>query len=290
MRYDALPVAVRGGDLHVGRWTAGPGAPLAVAVHGVTANHRCWLALARTGVADLVAPDLRGRGGSGHLPGPAGMATHAEDLLAVLDRLELDRALLVGHSMGGFVVAAFAEAHPDRVAGVLLVDGGLPLPPPPAGVTPEQALAATIGPAAARLQMTFTDLDDYLAYWRDHPALREAWSPDVEDYLAHDLVGEPPTCRSSVSLDAVRDDSVDLLDAVANDRRAGALPDGTLFLRAPAGLLAEPGGLYPPELAAEHAAGHPAVQVRDVPDVNHYTIVMSEPGAAVLARALEELA
>jgi hypothetical protein len=156
-------------------------------------------------------------------------------------------------------------------------------------VTPEQALAATIGPAAARLQMTFIDAGAYLDYWRDHPALHDAWSPDIEDYLAYDLIGEPPDCRSSVSLDAVRDDSADLLDEAANQRRARVLPPGTVFLRAPAGLMAEPGGLYPAELAARLAGDHPAVQVRDVADVNHYTIVMSGRGAEVLAAALDEV-
>ncbi|HEY6934755.1 MAG TPA: alpha/beta fold hydrolase [Marmoricola sp.] len=287
--YEALAVPVRGGRLHVGRWAAGTDAPTVVAVHGVTANHRCWLALARTGAVDLVAPDLRGRGRSGTLPGPAGMAAHADDLLAVLDHVGVERALLVGHSMGGFVVSAFAAAHPERLAGVLLVDGGLPLPAPPPGVSPEQALAATIGPAAARLQMTFADTGAYLDYWRDHPALRDAWSPDIEDYLAYDLVGEPPACRSSVSLDAVRDDSADLLDEAANQGRARALPPGTVFLRAPAGLMAEPGGLYPAELARRLAEDHPTVQLRDVAGVNHYTIVMSARGAEVLAEALEEV-
>jgi pimeloyl-ACP methyl ester carboxylesterase len=289
--YDTTSVPVAGGSLQVGRWRAAdPAAPVLLAVHGVTANHRCWAGLARTGKAELVAPDLRGRGRSGTLPGPAGMATHAADLLAVLDHLELERPLLAGHSMGGFVVAAFAEAHPDRVGGVLQVDGGLPLPAPPPGVTPEQAHAATIGPAADRLRMTFADTTAYLDFWRDHPALRDAWSPDIEDYLAYDLVGEPPACRSSVSLHAVRDDSADLLDSASNRRRAAALPDGTLFLRAPAGLLAEPGGLYPESLLAQHVADLPGIEGRTVPHVNHYTIVMSGPGAAVLAGAVKELA
>jgi pimeloyl-ACP methyl ester carboxylesterase len=287
--YDALTVPVRGGDLHVGRWTADPGRPTVVAVHGVTANHRCWLALARTGAVNVVAPDLRGRGRSGNLPAPAGMAAHAQDLLALLDHLDLDRPHLVGHSMGGFVVTAFAAAQPERTGGVILVDGGLPLAAPPPGVTPEQALAATIGPAAARLQMTFADRSAYLDFWRDHPALADAWSADIEDYLAYDLQGEPPDCRSSVSLDAVRDDSADLLDAEVNARRAAALPEGTVFLRAPAGLMGEPVGLYSPEITREHAASYPQVHLREVGDVNHYTIVMSDEGAQALAATISEL-
>jgi pimeloyl-ACP methyl ester carboxylesterase len=159
--YDTLDVPVPGGLLRVGRWTASdPGAPVVLAAHGVTANHRCWQALAALDRCTVVAPDLRGRGRSGGLEGPAGMHRHADDLLAVLDHLGLPAPLVVGHSMGGFVAAAFGTRHPDRVSGTVLVDGGLPLPGPPEGTTPEQALNAAIGPAAQRLTMTFGSLEE----------------------------------------------------------------------------------------------------------------------------------
>jgi pimeloyl-ACP methyl ester carboxylesterase len=190
--------------------------------------------------------------------------------------------------MGGFVVSAFADAHPARTASVLLVDGGMPLPAPPPGVTPQQVLAATIGPAAQRLEMTFRDAAAYLDFWRVHPALGEDWSPQVEDYLTYDLVGEPPTCRSSVSLDAVRDDSADLVDGELAAAWATRLPAGTVFLRAPGGMMGEPGGLYPADLVAGHARDFPAVDFRDVPDVNHYTIVMAQRGARAVAGAVLE--
>ena len=51
----------------------------------------------------LIAPDLRGRGRSNTLPGPFGMTRHADDMAAVLDFLGVPRAVVVGHSMGGFV-------------------------------------------------------------------------------------------------------------------------------------------------------------------------------------------
>ena len=285
--YDAIDVAVRGGDLRVGRW-AGEGTPL-LAVHGVTANHRTWSAVARATSAPVLAPDLRGRGRSGDLPGPAGMDRHVTDLLAVLDHLELERVVVAGHSMGGFVATALAAAHPDRVAGVLLVDGGLPLPDPPAGVSPEQVVSAMIGPAAERLGRTFASTEDYLDFWGHHPALAPHWSADVEDYLSYDLTGEPPSRRSSVSLAAVTDDSADLLDRDVVDARVRSLPPVSLFLRAPAGLMAEPAGLYPTGLMAEHAAAYPGLELREVPDVNHYTVLLGERGAGVVGAAAEEL-
>lgn len=284
--YDTLDVPVPGGLLRVGRWTASdPGAPVVLAAHGVTGNHRCWQALAALDRCTLVAPDLRGRGRSGGLEGPAGMDRHADDLLAVLDHLDLPAPLVAGHSMGGFVAAAFGARHPDRVSGTVLVDGGLPLPSPPEGTTPEQALNAAIGPAAQRLTMTFGSTEEYLDFWRPHPAFAGAWTPEVEDYLAYDLDGD----RSSVSLDAVRDDSADLLDADGAAVRVAGLAEGTVFLRAPAGMLGDPGGLYAAEAVAEHLHRLPGLVARDVPGTNHYTIVMGEHGARAVADALDEV-
>ena len=284
--YDTFDVPVAGGDLRVGRWTSGdPQAPMVLTVHGVTANHLAWQSLGALDRFTVVAPDLRGRGRSGSLEGAAGMDRHAEDLLAVLDHLGVDVSLLVGHSMGGFVAAAFAARHPDRVAGTVLVDGGLPFPPLPEGVTTEQALNATIGPAAQRLSMTFPTPEAYLDFWRPHPAFAGHWTPEVETYLTYDLEGD----RSSVSIDAVRQDSEGVLDSEGAGRFAAELPAGTVFLRAPRGLLDDPGGLYPEELAAQLQKTFPGIDVRDVPDTNHYTVVMSEPGARAVADALDEV-
>lgn len=285
--YDVLDVPVSGGALHVGRWRAAdPSAPVLLAAHGVTANHRCWAEVASRSGCTVLAPDLRGRGRSGSLTGPAGMRRHADDLARVLDHLEVPRAVLVGHSMGAFVVAALAAEQPSRAAGVLLVDGGLPMPPPPAQMSPAEVLAAVIGPAAQRLSMTFPTPEAYLDYWRPHPALAAHWSPMVEDYLLYDLDGD----HSSVSVDAVRDDSVDLLDADAVAARVHRLPAGTTFLRAPYGLMGEPGGLYPPELMAAHATAFPGLRLREVADANHYTILFDPAHAATVASAADELA
>ncbi|HET9500016.1 MAG TPA: alpha/beta hydrolase [Marmoricola sp.] len=286
--YDALDAPVSGGLLRAGRWTSSAttspppsSGPLVLALHGVTANHLAWGRVAELTSYDVVAPDLRGRGRSSSLQGPAGMAAHAADLAALLDHLEVERALVVGHSMGGFVATAFHEAHPDRVSDVVLVDGGLPLPPMPEGMSTDDAIAAIIGPAAERLSMTFADAEAYFDFWKQHPALGPWWSREVEAYFAYDLVGQPPHCRSSVSLAAVREDSADLLDGSLVADRAAALPAGTVFLRAVNGMMDEPGGLYPSALVEQHAASYPGLDLRDVDGVNHYTLVMGSGAQAV---------
>ena len=57
----------------------------------------------------------------------------------------------------------------------------------------------------------------------------------------------------------------------------------TLVLRAPRGLFNEPGGLYAPGYLDTWAEKLPALTVREIPNVNHYTIVMGGAGAAAVA-------
>ena len=54
--------------------------------------------------------------------GPFTVAQHVDDAITVLDSLGLDDAVVLGHSWGGFLGAALAMEHPDRVRGLLLVD------------------------------------------------------------------------------------------------------------------------------------------------------------------------
>jgi pimeloyl-ACP methyl ester carboxylesterase len=71
-----------------------------------------------------LAPDLRGFGGSeaGEGDGPLAMDLLADDLAAFLDAVGIDRAVLCGLSMGGYVALAFWRWHSDRVRALVLSD------------------------------------------------------------------------------------------------------------------------------------------------------------------------
>lgn len=273
---ELIDVPVAGGALRVACWS-GEG-PVVLAAHGITANHLSFAALARhlAGRVTLVAPDLRGRGGSNGLPGPFGMAAHAADLVAVLDDLGLDRSVVVGHSMGGFVAAVMGHLHPARVQSVVLVDGGLPLPVPE-GLSVDELLHQVIGPAMARLSMTFPSVAAHRDFWRAHPALQE-WTEEIEAYVDYDL--DPETQGSRASIDAVRADAADTLTTTTIPDAVAALGVPAGFLRAETGMLGQP-----PALAtAELVAAHPTVaDLGEVPGANHYTLVVADKGAAVLA-------
>jgi pimeloyl-ACP methyl ester carboxylesterase len=97
--------------------------PAIALLHGLTATHRYVVmgskALPRAGFR-TVAYDARGHGQSS--PAPSyGYGALAADLGAVLDALEIDRAVLVGASMGAHTLLRFALEHPARVAGLVAV-------------------------------------------------------------------------------------------------------------------------------------------------------------------------
>jgi len=271
----AAPVA--GGVLAGGQWRAdAPGLPV-LAVHGITASHRNWDLLAAA-LPDqrVIAPDLRGRGRSGRLPAPYGLVQHADDLAAALDALDVERVYVLGHSMGAFVSVRFAERHPDRIAGLALIDGGLPVPSPE-GIAPEDLPKVLLGPALERLSMTFSSRADYVRFWQRHPALGPYWNSAIEAYVQYDLVGDEPVLRSSASVDAVAVNAVELDGSAGYSEALLATPGPVDFFRAPRGLL-DAAPLYSDGLAAEWAARMPQLVVHDVVDVNHYTIVMSARG------------
>jgi pimeloyl-ACP methyl ester carboxylesterase len=285
-----VDVPVAGGSLAAFRLgAAGEGAPTVLAVHGITANSQGWRGVARSleGRAGLVAPDLRGRGRSNGLPGPYGLATHAEDMLAVLDHLGLERAVLVGHSLGAYIIARLAVDHPDRVAALLLVDGGLTIKHEDE-VDPQKFIESFLGPALARLGMTFAGREDYHAWWRRHPAFGNG---DIDDadlvaYADHDLIGDPPNLHSSVSEEAVRGDAADLFTMGEPAHRL-AVP--ATLMCAPRGLLDDPKPMQPPDVVQAWAADAPSQRrMLPVPDVNHYTIVLGSTGAAAVAAAIDE--
>ncbi|MFT4285895.1 MAG: alpha/beta hydrolase, partial [Protaetiibacter sp.] len=235
----------------------------------------------------LVAPDLRGRGRSAALPPPYGLRRHAEDLEAVLDALELERVVAVGHSLGAFVAVALADRLPARVERLVLVDGGMPLVLPE-GRTVEQQLAAVLGPAAARLRASFASREEYHAFWRAHPAVGASWGPDLRDYADYDLVGEPGSYRAATAERAVLDDGAELYGPAWYLAALRGIRAPTTLLRAPRDLLARPGGLYPPGDLDAAPELVPRLELVEVPDVNHYTILFDGPGLDAVTAAIAD--
>jgi pimeloyl-ACP methyl ester carboxylesterase len=277
---ELLDVDVEGGAMRVARWAATRASPKPIAVvaaHGTTASHAGWTVVAARlrDEVTVIAPDLRGRGGSNRLPGPYGMA--------VTRALGVERAVVVGHSMGGWVATTAAVTDPHRIRGLVLVDGGLPFGALAPDMDPEKVIELLLGPALRRLRMTFDSREAYRDFWRSHPAFEGRWSPAVQAYVDYDLEDESGVLRSKVVECAVRADNRDLLTNVVVRTAVERVRCPVVFLRAPRGLRNEPHGLYPPADVQAAAGRIPGLRTWDVAGANHYTVLLAASHAAYVA-------
>ena len=138
---------VRGGGglrLHVREW-GDPGGPPILFMHGWSQNHLCWAGQYESALAAdfrLVAYDLRGHGMSESPLDPGhytDAALWADDVAAIVDRLGLDRPVLVGWSYGGFVICDYVRRHRQgAIAAIDFVEGAVRLG--------EAAFGTLIGP------------------------------------------------------------------------------------------------------------------------------------------------
>ncbi|MBI4551532.1 MAG: alpha/beta fold hydrolase [Candidatus Latescibacteria bacterium] len=105
---------------------AGAGAPALVFVHGGGGHCGHWQLqmpyFAR--LTTVLTCDLRGHGRSEVPGGRYSIETFVDDLSSLLDRLDIERPLVVGHSLGGTIALRYAFDFPDRVSGIVVVDSG----------------------------------------------------------------------------------------------------------------------------------------------------------------------
>ena len=116
-------------------------APTLLLLHGYTASKELWLRFANQidERYNIIIPDLAGHGETGFDPqwsySPSAQAIRLQRLL---DALNIERATVIGNSMGGLIAANFALQYPQRTAGIVVID--------PAGVT---------APVASRAEKLF---------------------------------------------------------------------------------------------------------------------------------------
>ena len=103
--------------------------PTLVLIHGVASNLTRWTEFVKKTTLKsrcrILRLDLRGHAGSQTNVG-VGMRNWCLDLLALLDKEKVDRAYIVGHSLGAQVALNLADRFPNRVAGLVLIDPIVP--------------------------------------------------------------------------------------------------------------------------------------------------------------------
>jgi lipase len=116
--------------LNARQWGTGSGGQV-VCVHGLAQHGGIYEDLGKRlaeGGRRVTSVDLRGHGDSGREP-PWNADTHVDDMLETADATGIERAVWIGHSFGGRMIAAVAARAPERVQGLVLLDPGFDVPP-----------------------------------------------------------------------------------------------------------------------------------------------------------------
>jgi pimeloyl-ACP methyl ester carboxylesterase len=218
------------------------------------------------------------------------MRQHALDVGAAMQRLGLGRSVVLGHSMGAYVGTALAAEFPELVAGLVMLDGGYLLDPPP-GFDPDKQLDTLLKPQVERLRTTFESRAAYLDFWRKLPTIpTRDWGPWVEAYLDYDLGGEPPSLRPRAAEPAVREDFRSMAQKQEVKQRLRAVTCPVMVIRAPDGVAPGQPPLIPDEVMAEIRECVPSVEEHLVPGTTHYTIALADPGASIVADLVDQFA
>jgi pimeloyl-ACP methyl ester carboxylesterase len=153
-------VALPQGEIHV-REDGDPSDPPLVLIHGFAASMRWWDAITPLLAREryVVRIDLLGHGGSEKPREGYSMESQADVVASVLDELVVERAHVVGHSMGGLVATALLERHPERVERLITIGT-----PPDAEAGRDASPVERLGflPVAGHVGWRFVASDDYV--------------------------------------------------------------------------------------------------------------------------------
>ena len=118
---------VMANGIRIHYWRTGGEKPLLLMLHGFSDDGLCWTDLARNLQADydIVMTDARGHGLSDPPATSDSTDAQVEDIAGVIRALDLDRPIIMGHSMGSSSAAWFAARYPDVPRAVILEDPGL---------------------------------------------------------------------------------------------------------------------------------------------------------------------
>jgi pimeloyl-ACP methyl ester carboxylesterase len=191
-----LPTGVR---VHLA--AAGPpDAPAVLALHGWPQHWWAWrhVIAALKGELRMLCPDLRGLGWSGPpADGDERKQRMADDAIALLDALGLERVRLVGHDWGGWAAILAALAAPERVSSLLAMSVGHPWTPTDVAARNGWRLVYQL-PLAAPLAGEALIRDGRYAEWMLRSGRRDGagWGPgEVEAYV--DVLRDAPVARAS---------------------------------------------------------------------------------------------
>jgi len=280
---DALVTLKGGAQINVAEWPGTQG-PL-VCVHGLTSSSRCFAGLA-TELPDcqIYSIDLRGRGASSKTP-PFGIEQHADDVAEVMERLDLKSAVMLGHSMGAYVLGAVAAKYPELVKKVVFIDGGY-WAPDERGMSAQEVFTTKFGVFMTKLQRSWASVDEYFDFYAGGPLYPSGVDEYGRAHFAYDLEGEPPAMQARISAACIHEDWLSLNDSQQVLQRLESIKCPALLLLAPGGLTGTGDAVIEPKELREMVRAVRHLRTVEIPDSNHHTILTSRSGAQACAKKI----
>ena len=237
----------------------GKGSPL-VLLHGYPLDHSIWdpLVPILENDFDLILPDLRGFGESQAVGTHFEMTDYAADVAGLLDQLNIEKAAVVGHSMGGYVALAFVRAFPGHVLGL--------------GLVSSQTQADTLENKAGRYQQAETILTSGVREVAEGMSGKMTTRPDLQTWLKELILRQRPEgLAGALRAMAERPDSTPLLTGFN-------LPLVLVHGLADA--------LIPIERARSVKTAVPGAHLTEIPDTGHMPMMESPQKTAEAFRTL----
>jgi pimeloyl-ACP methyl ester carboxylesterase len=192
----------------------GSGEPPIVFVHGWCCNRTNWRGQVPHYMKDhrIIALDQRGHGESDKPDQDYTIAGFVDDLTHVIQSLDIDRPIIIGHSMGGVIAMNFARKHPDAARAIVMIDSpALPLP---------EALQPVLESSVVALQS-----DNYVEVVKGFASVQffNADSPpDLVDEIIAGVAEAPQRLMHTAIADIFQ----------PHNQEPGPIPVPTLFIRA----------------------------------------------------------
>ncbi|MEB1806156.1 MAG: alpha/beta hydrolase [Bacillaceae bacterium] len=246
----------------------GQGEETILCIHGLTANARCWDAVAERLIHRyrVLALDLRGRGDSEKPQSGYSIKQHAEDINKIIQQLNLDQVILVGHSLGAMIGVVFSSMYPKMVSSLILIDGGEDLRP---------EVVDLLQPSIERVEKQYETFAGYKAQVSEIPFF-SPWNDYLEQYFYADVTHcEDGSVVSKTKKVIINEELINLTKLTINECHE-AIQVPTLILWAPnclfhptAYLISEENGVK----LAHMIDGGKFVEIRGA---NHFSILFHE--------------
>lgn len=261
------------------------GLPTLLLLPGLTANARSFDGLIAAGLSPrfrTIAVDFRGRGLSDKPETGYRMADYCGDVLALLDELGVETAVLCGHSFGALIGLILAAQYPDRFSHLIMLDSSHLL------IKPETV--ELIKASLERLGKTQPSMEAYLAAMRQMPYLHGYWDSALESYYRSDVWVHADGAVQPHATPAIIAETIEYEYAEPWLNWVTAVTQPVLLLNAPA-----PYGppnappILSEELARETAVLFTNCAYRQVPG-NHVTLLFGDNATAVTHKITQFIA